>query len=92
MLFEPKQVQSAISPNTFNAQDAGIYSQTEITKFSNRAIVTKHSEIRLGLFGKAISDDVSATSEQNPIDLHSPSNRNRFNPYNVERSVYRIIF
>ena len=33
MLFEPKQVQSAISPNTLTAQAAGNYSNAEINKF-----------------------------------------------------------
>ena len=34
--FEPKQVQSAISPNTFTAQEAKIYSNAELTTFWNR--------------------------------------------------------
>ena len=33
LLFEPTQVQTAISPNTFTAQDAGIYSQKELKHF-----------------------------------------------------------
>ena len=32
-LFEPTQVQIAISPKTFTAQDAGIYSQKELIRF-----------------------------------------------------------
>ena len=37
--FEPTQVQTAISPDTFTAQDAGIYSQKE--PFWNRVLFTK---------------------------------------------------
>ena len=33
MLFEPKQVQSAIIRNTFTAQAAGIHSNAELTNF-----------------------------------------------------------
>ena len=33
MLFDPKQVQNAISSKTFTAQHAGIYSDAEITNF-----------------------------------------------------------
>ena len=33
LLFEPTQIQTAISPNTFTAQEAGIYSQKELKHF-----------------------------------------------------------
>ena len=33
LLFDPTQVQTAISPNNFTAQDAGIYSQKELKQF-----------------------------------------------------------
>ena len=55
LLFEPTQIQTAISPNTFNAQDAGIYSQKELKHFWNRVLFTKHSDNTLQLLGKAIS-------------------------------------
>ena len=32
-LFEPTQVQTAISPNAFTAQDASMYSQKELERF-----------------------------------------------------------
>ena len=55
LLFEPIQVQNAISPNTFTAQDAGIYSQKELEHFWNRVNFTKHSDNTLQLLGKAFS-------------------------------------
>ena len=33
LLSEPTQVQTAISPNTFTAGDAGIYSRKELKQF-----------------------------------------------------------
>ena len=55
LLFEPTQVQTAISPNTFTAQDAGIFSRKELKHFWNRVLFTKHSGNTLQLLGKAIS-------------------------------------
>ena len=83
MLFEPKQVQSAISPNSFAAQEPGIYSNAEKTNFWNRVSFTKDSDSTLKVLGKAISYDFLITSEQHPTDFYSPPNWNRLNPYNV---------
>ena len=44
MLFEPKQTQSANSPNTFTAQEAVFYSNADFTNFWNRVLFTKHSD------------------------------------------------
>ena len=33
LLFDPTQIQTAISPNTFTVQDAGIYSQKNSNLF-----------------------------------------------------------
>ena len=71
MFFEPNQVQSAIRPNTFTAQEPGTYSHAEITNFWNCALLTKHSDTTLMRFGKAISYDILATSEQHPTDFNS---------------------
>ena len=57
LLFEPTQVQT-ISPYTFTAQDAGIYSQKELKHFWNRVLFTKHSDNTLQLLGKAISYEI----------------------------------
>ena len=44
MLFEPKHVQAAISPNTFIAQEDGIFSKAALTTFWSRIFFfTKHS-------------------------------------------------
>ena len=40
-LFKPKQIQTAISPNTFIAQDDGIYANAELNNFWNRLLFTK---------------------------------------------------
>ena len=50
-LFEPTQIQTAISPSHFTAQDATSYSQKELKHFWNRVLVTK-------LLGKAIGYEI----------------------------------
>ena len=55
LLFEPTQIQTAITPNTFTAQDAGFYSQKEQKHFWNRVSFTKRSDNTLQLLGKTIS-------------------------------------
>ena len=55
LLLEPTQIQTAISPNTFTAQDAGSNSQKELKHFWNRVLFTKHSDNTLQLLGKVIS-------------------------------------
>ena len=67
MLFEPKQIQSATVPNTFTAQEAGYYSNVELTKFWNH-FFTKQSNTTLKLLGKAICNDFWDTSKQPPTD------------------------
>ena len=64
VLFEPKQVQSDINPNTFTAQEAGIHSNAELTNFWNRFLIREQSDPsqHFYFFGKAISYDVLATS------------------------------
>ena len=51
VLLEPERVQFAIYPDTFTAQEAGIYSNPEITKFSNRVSFTKHPDTATMLSG-----------------------------------------
>ena len=45
LLFTPSQIKTTIRPNTFTAQDAGIYSNAELDRFWNRILVSKHSDI-----------------------------------------------
>ena len=69
MLFEPKQVQSAISPSTLTTQEAGICTNVELPKIWNRVLLTKNSDTTLKLLGKAISNDFLANSEQHSTDF-----------------------
>ena len=57
-MFKPTQIETTITPNTFTAQDAGIYSNAELDQFWNRALFAKHSDTTLQLLGKSISYDV----------------------------------
>ena len=36
LMFTPSQIKTTIRPNTFTAQDAGIYSNAELDQFWNR--------------------------------------------------------
>ena len=83
-LFEPKQVQSAISPTTFTEQESGIYSNAELLHFSNR-VLFKHSDTTLKFLRKAKSFDSLATSEKHSTDFYSNTDRVRFNHYDVLR-------
>ena len=53
MLFEPKHVEAAESPNFFKAKKTGMYSNVALPNFWNRVIFTKHSDGTLKLFGKS---------------------------------------
>ena len=76
-LFEPKQVQSAIGPYTFTAQEIRSYSNVRLAILWNRILITKHSDTTMKLLGKAISFDFLATSEKHPTDLFSTPCRKR---------------
>ena len=54
-MFKPTQIKSTIIPNTFTAQDAGIYSNAELDQFWNRVLFAKHSDTTLQLLGKSLS-------------------------------------
>ena len=53
--FEPTRVQTAISPNTFTAKDAGNFSQKKLKLSWNRVLFTKQSDKTFQLLGKTIS-------------------------------------
>ena len=55
LMFTPSQIKTTIHPNTFTAQDAGIYSNAELDQFWNRILFSKHSDSTLQLLGKALS-------------------------------------
>ena len=42
--FKRTQIKTTIGPNTFTAQDAGIYSKAELEQFWNRVLFAKHSD------------------------------------------------
>ena len=74
-MFKPTQIKTTITPNTFTAQDAGIYSNAELDQFWNRVIFAKHSDTTLQLLGKSLSYDfITMHNEHHP---HTGSN-----PYN----------
>ena len=52
-MFKPAQIKTTITPNTFTAQDAGIYSNAELDQFWNRVLFAKHSDTTLQFLGKS---------------------------------------
>ena len=54
LMFTPSQIKTTIRPNTFTAQDAGIYSNAELDQFWNRILFSKHSDSTLQLLGKLL--------------------------------------
>ena len=54
LMFTPSQIKTTIRPNTFTAQDAGIFSNAELDQFWNRILFSKHSGSTLQLLGKAL--------------------------------------
>ena len=74
-MFKPTQIKTKITPDTFTAQDAGIYSNAELDQFWNKVIFAKHSDTTLQLLGKSLSYDfITVHNEQHS---HTGSN-----PYN----------
>ena len=74
-MFKPNQTKKTITPNTFKAQDPGIYSNADLDQFWNRVIFAKHSDTTLQLLGNSISYDfITVHYEQHS---HTGSN-----PYN----------
>ena len=49
IMFTPSQIKTTIRPNTFTAQDTGIYFNAELDQFWNRILVSKHSDSTLQL-------------------------------------------
>ena len=80
--FTPSQIKTKIRPNTFTAQDAGIYSNAELDQFWNRILFSKHSDSTLQLLGKALSYSFISSNTPN-YDADSPQDSG--NPYNTLR-------
>ena len=78
LMFTPSQIKTTIRPNTFTAQDAGIYSNAELDQFWNGILFSKHSDSTLQLLGKALS--YSFISSSTPVyDTNLPHD----SPYNT---------
>ena len=81
-MFTPSQIKTTIRPNTFTAQDAGIYSNAELDQFWNRIFFSKHSDPILQVLGKALSYSFISSKTPN-YDADSPQDSG--NPYNTLR-------
>ena len=80
LMFTPSQIKTTIRPNTFTAQDAGIYSNAELGQFWNRILFSKHSDSTIQLLGKALSYSFISSNTPN-CDENEPHD----NPYNTLR-------
>ena len=80
LMFTPSQIKTTIRPNTFTAQDAGIYSNAELDQFWNRTLFSKHSDSTLQLLGKALSYSFNSSSTAD-YGANSPHE----NPHNTLR-------
>ena len=67
-MFTPTQIKTTKTPNTFTAQDAGIYSNAELDQFWNTELFAKHSDTTLQLLGKSLSYDfITMHNEQQTL-------------------------
>ena len=74
-MFKLTPNESTITPNTFTAHDAGIYSNAELDQFWNRVLFAKHSDTTFQLLGKSLSYDFITMHNEQPSHTGS-------NPYN----------
>ena len=78
-MFKPTQIKTTITPNTFTAQDAGIYSNAELDQFWNRVLFAKHSDTTFQLLGKSlVYDFITVHNEQ-----HTHTGSNPYNPLRI---------
>ena len=80
-MFTPSQIKTTIRPNTFTAQDAGIYSNAELDQFWNRILFSRHSDSTLQLLRKALGYSFISSNapDYDASSLHE-------NPYNTLRN------
>ena len=75
LMFTPSQIKTTIRPNTFTAQDAGIYSNAELDQFWNRILFSKHSDSTLQLLDKVLSYSfISSNTPNYDADSGNPHN------------------
>ena len=80
-MFKPTQIKTTIGPNTFTAQDAGIYSNAELDQFWNRVLFAKHSDTTLQLLGCALTYDfIRSTSSK---EYNGKSSYNQYNKLRI---------
>ena len=53
-MVTPSQIKTTIRPNTFTAEDAGLYSNAGLDQFWNRILFSKHSNSTLQRLGKLL--------------------------------------
>ena len=82
-LFESRRFQTAISPNTFTAQDAGIYSKQALKHFWDRILFAKHNTLQL--LGKAIIYEFKSQTDTLPFN---PKLHNLYNTLRIGLSDY----
>ena len=73
--FKPNQIETTITPNTFFAQDAGIYSNAELDQFWNIVLFAKHSDTTLQLLGNSLTYDFITVHNEH----HSYTGSNPYN-------------
>ena len=84
-MFTPSQIKTTIRPNTFTAQEPGIYSNAELDQFWNRILLSKPSDSTLQLLGKPII--YSFISFNTPgYDTNSP-HENLYNTLRIALNV-----
>ena len=71
-MFKPTQIKTTITPNTFTAQDTGLYSNAGLDQFWNRVLFAKHSDRTLQLLRKSLSYDF--ITRHNEQHSHTGSN------------------
>ena len=77
-MFKPTQIWTSITPKTFTAQDAGIYSNAELDQFWEKVIFAKHSDTTLQLLGKSLCYDfITMHNEQHSHTGSNPYNHSR---------------
>ena len=70
--IKPTQIKTTITPNTFTAQDAGIYSNAELDQFWNGVLIAKNTDTTLQLLGKSLGYDFITIHNEN--HSHTGSN------------------
>ena len=71
LMFTPSQSKITKRPNTFTAQDAGVFSNAELEQFWNRIFFSKHSDKTLQSLGNALSYSYISVKTPDYSDSHT---------------------